>query len=111
MPGFLNTSVVQEPVVSVVVILLGSALGLLVALLALLVGISRCLTRMERHLAASASRDDADSSSAEVAEISAGGAFETFLNEEAARRLLPKNEQFAAYRRWRQENGLNWSNP
>lgn len=96
-----------------VVILLSSALGLLVILLMLLLGISRRLARMERRLAETVSRDEADQSSASAAaaEISAGGAFETFLNEDTARRLLPKNEQFAAYRRWRQENGLNWSNP
>ena len=39
---------------------------------------------------------------------SAGGAFEMFLAEEPARRKLPKREQFADYRKWRQEKGLNW---
>ena len=45
-----------------------------------------------------------------VAETTAGGAFEAFLNEDPSRRELSKNEQFKAYRKWRQENGLNWSN-
>lgn len=44
------------------------------------------------------------------AETSAGGAFEAFLGEDSARRALPKAEQFSAYRKWRQEKGMNWSN-
>ena len=44
------------------------------------------------------------------AETSAGGAFEAFLGEDAARRAMPKAEQFSAYRKWRQEKGMNWSN-
>ena len=43
-------------------------------------------------------------------ETQPGGAFEAFLAEDPERRKLPKGEQFAAYRRWRQEKGLNWSN-
>lgn len=34
--------------------------------------------------------------------------FDRFLAEDPARRALPKKEQFAAYRRWREEKGLNW---
>ena len=34
--------------------------------------------------------------------------FEAYLDEEPARRQLPKKEQFAGYRRWRAERGLNW---
>ena len=44
------------------------------------------------------------------AETSAGGAFEAFLSEDAARRAMTKGEQFSAYRKWRHENGKNWSN-
>lgn len=44
------------------------------------------------------------------AETSPGGAFEAFLAEDPARRELSKGEQFSAYRKWRQENGMNWSN-
>lgn len=34
--------------------------------------------------------------------------FEVFLNEEPKRRELPKKEQFAAFRQWREERGMNW---
>jgi len=37
--------------------------------------------------------------------------FEAFLAEDAARRELPKKEQFAAFRRWRAEKGMNWRMP
>lgn len=37
--------------------------------------------------------------------------FAEFLAEDPARRDLPKKEQFAAFRRWREDKGLNWKNP
>jgi hypothetical protein len=95
---------------STVMILLSSAVGLLVLLLGMIIGISRRLTRMERWLVESENRQGSGEASPSLAETSAGGAFETFLKEEPARRKLPKGEQFAEYRRWRQENGMNWSN-
>ncbi len=91
-------------------ILLSTAIGLLVLLMLICWRISLRLTRIERKLADSAPRPDPDGSMPTAAETSAGGAFETFLSEDPSRRSLPKAEQFAAYRRWRQENGLNWSN-
>lgn len=39
-----------------------------------------------------------------------GTPFEKFLEEDPQRRLLGKKEQFASYRRWRAEKGLNWNN-
>lgn len=39
------------------------------------------------------------------------GAFEAFLEEDPARRELPKKEQFAAFRHWRAAKGLNWRAP
>ena len=39
----------------------------------------------------------------------AGGKhFEQFLAADPRRRELPKKEQFAAFRKWRQEMGLTW---
>ncbi len=35
--------------------------------------------------------------------------FEEFLNEDPSRRELSKGEQFSAFRKWRQERGMNWS--
>ena len=37
--------------------------------------------------------------------------FERWLMDDAARRSMPKKEQFAAYRRWRAEQGLTWNAP
>lgn len=38
-----------------------------------------------------------------------GTPFDEFLKEDPERRSMPKKEQFKAYRKWRAENGLNWS--
>ena len=95
---------------STVVILLSATAGLLVILLMVAFGISRSLIRIERRLAEGTGRQGAPESAPSLAETSAGGAFETFLSEDPARRKLTKGEQFAEYRRWRQENGMNWSN-
>ena len=90
-------------------ILLYVATGLLVLLLVLGWRISRRLARIEQRLDHMANRPDEEISQPSVAETSPGGAFETFISEDPARRLLPKSEQFAAYRKWRQEKGMNWS--
>lgn len=34
--------------------------------------------------------------------------FEKWLDEEPGRRELPKKEQFAGFRKWRAEQGMNW---
>jgi hypothetical protein len=91
---------------STAMILLVSAVGLLVLLLGMVIGISRRLTRVEKFLAYQESAGNPPPPE----ETAAGGAFETFLKEDPARRKLAKSEQFAEYRRWRQENGLNWTN-
>lgn len=41
-------------------------------------------------------------------EVEPGTPFEEFLNEDPSRRSLSKKEQFAAYRDWRSQKGLNW---
>lgn len=90
-------------------ILLSTALGLLVLLSLISWSISRRLAQLERRFAKNSTRSDSDTTPPSSAETSAGGAFETFLAEDPARRAMTKAEQFAAYRKWRQENGLNWS--
>jgi hypothetical protein len=37
--------------------------------------------------------------------------FALFLAEDPSRKELPKKEQFAAFRRWREERGMNWKGP
>lgn len=41
-------------------------------------------------------------------EAEPGTPFDDFLKEHPGRRALSKKEQFNAYRKWRQEKGLNW---
>jgi len=102
-----NSIAVPETESPLLLNLLFTALGLLVLLIFVSWNISRRLARIERRLAPWQASSDPTPPSA--AETSAGGAFEAFLSEDPARRNLPKGEQFAAYRKWRQEKGLNWS--
>ena len=95
---------------STVVILLSSILGSLVLLLGIAHGISRSLLRIEKRLTDPGSRTEPAESPASLAENPHGGAFESFLSEDPERRKLTKAEQFAQYRRWRQEKGMNWTN-
>jgi len=97
-----------EPVAPQMLIPLLSAVALLVLLIAMTFVIYRKLARIERFLNQAVEKDDQRVPSS--AETSPGGAFETFLNEDSARRNMPKAEQFAAYREWRKKNGMNWSN-
>ena len=96
-----------------VLILLWLAVALLVCLLVCLLALGlvtfRRLSRIERRLVENSGRQEAAEAAA-ATEIHAGGAFEAFLTEDPSRRELPKREQFAAYRQWRHERGLNWSN-
>ena len=91
-------------------ILLCTAVGLLVLLMGLAMGIYRRLSRLERRLAGDLSCQESGDAVASAAETTGGGAFEEFLNEDPERRVLSKGEQFAAYRRWRKQHGKNWSN-
>ena len=93
-----------------VVILLSAIVALLALLVAMGFGIFRRLSRMDKRLTEGMSQQVVGEAAPSLAECSAGGAFETFLNEDPERKTLSKSEQFAAYRRWRQENGMNWSN-
>jgi hypothetical protein len=97
--------------ISVAVALLAICVILLVLVLLVLVRILSRIPRTEEGVA----RQDILShefrdSPLSAGESARGGAFETFLEEDPARRYLPKAEQFKNYRIWRQQNGLNWSN-
>ena len=93
-----------------VLILLATCVALLVFALLVLFRISSRVHRIENLLGQPSGRSETTDGSPSVAETSPGGAFEIFLNEDPARRTLTKSEQFAAYRQWRQEKGMNWSN-
>ena len=93
-----------------VLMLLVACVALLVFALLVLFRISARVHRIENLLGQPSGRSEPTDGSPSVAETSPGGAFEVFLNEDPARRKLTKSEQFAAYRQWRQEKGMNWSN-
>lgn len=102
-----------ETDLSTVVILLATCAGLLFLLLLLALRISSRLSRLSRIEGLARQqpiRQEAVETGPTASERSPGGAFETFLNEDPSRRELPKAEQFSAYRLWRQEKGMNWSN-
>jgi hypothetical protein len=95
---------------STLVILLGACVGLLTLVLLVILQISSRLARLEKLGSQADKRPSSSETGPTSAETSAGGAFEIFLSEDPSRRKLPKGEQFSAYRQWRQEKGMNWSN-
>lgn len=103
--GVVETAVMSDPVSPTILILLSSVIALLVLVLGMLFRFSSRLSRIERRLREEGVPVDAPAS----AEVPQGGAFEEFLDEYPEQRAVPKGEQFAAYRRWRREKGLNWS--
>jgi hypothetical protein len=90
-------------------ILLTACVGLSLLGLFVMLWLARRLSRIERLMTSQVTRVEAAESVPSAAETSPGGAFEAFLSEDPERRRLTKGEQFAAYRQWRQEKGLNWS--
>ena len=92
-----------------ITILLGACTGLLFLILLAIYSVSGRLGRVERLLAAKNETKSAHEPENAI-EVAPGGPFEAFLEEDASRRLLTKKEQSAAYRKWRQQNGMNWSN-
>lgn len=89
----------------VTVVALCSIVGLLVLILAALIRIGARLKGIERRLSTQEpSRVEKDSSP----EVSYDGAFGKFLEGRPELLVLKKSEQFAAFRKWRKEQGLNW---
>jgi hypothetical protein len=86
---------------------LWTCLGLLAVVLLLLTRVLSKLGKIESALLSPTRETSADPPTA--SESSSGGAFEAFLAEDSALRDLPKSEQFRAFRKWRQKNGMNWS--
>ena len=94
--------------------LLSICLATLVALifigLAILKRLARIESQQQEHKSAQLVSSSSSSQALPEIETSPGGAFEMFLEEDAARLTMAKSEQFKAYRKWRQEKGMNWSN-
>jgi len=85
----------------------------LLAILVLLVWATRlALARVEARLGRLESRLQSapSQSTASDSDEGSGSAYEQFLAEDPQRLAMPKSEQFAAYRQWRREKGMNWSN-
>lgn len=85
-----------------------AALALVIPILiSLRIALSRLEARLDRMARgggnpASQATNAADSEARE-------SAFEQFLAEDPGRISMPKSEQFAAYRQWRKDKGMNWS--
>lgn len=86
-------------------------LALLLAIFFLVIRINSKLSGIS-HKASYPNRSNSSSAAPEESdhdvEVASGSPFEEFLNEDPTRRTLSKKEQFAAYRNWRSQKGLNW---
>ncbi|WP_411826386.1 hypothetical protein [Luteolibacter sp. AS25] len=95
-----------------IIILSYIATFLLAVILLVLFRISSQLTLLSGSMAKS-SRPTKATEKEELPNISEpepGSPFDEFLTEDPERKNLTKKEQFKAYRKWRSEKGLNWSN-
>lgn len=99
-----------EPQSTVILIAIYFTIFLLVVIILMIARIFGRLKHLEGQFSRGKSNVEVSEPVPSVAETSPGGAFEAFLAEDPGRLQLTKKEQFAAYRKWRQENGLNWSN-
>ncbi len=88
-----------------------TCLALLIAIFFLVLRINSKLSGISNH-SSKPSRPSPSSTASEETEhnveVAPGTPFEEFLNEDPSRRSLSKKEQFAAYRDWRSQKGLNW---
>jgi hypothetical protein len=92
--------------------LLGALVVLQLFVLVMLLRLSGRVSRLFQLIASPvppAARELADRREASAADQKKW--FASFLAEDPARGQLPKKEQFAAFRRWREEKGMNWKNP
>jgi hypothetical protein len=89
-------------------ILLGTLVLLQLLALALLVRISGRVARLSRKPAASVASTGRNLADRKESNADQKKWFAQFLAEDPDRAQLPKKEQFAAFRRWREEKGMNW---
>jgi hypothetical protein len=79
--------------------------------LAMLLRLSGRVSRLSRQVHPSAAPPARDRGGRKEAGADQKQWFAQFLAEDPARKDLPKKEQFAAFRRWREEKGMNWKVP
>lgn len=98
----------MSTVVTLVDWIILAAFGLVIPILvSLRIALSRLEARLDRMARAGGNPASQD---AKLADSKAQeSAFEQFLAEDPGRISMPKSEQFAAYRQWRKDKGMNWS--
>lgn len=85
------------------------SVALLIAIFFLVLRINAKLSGASNNVSKNGRPSSSESEETEYnVEVAPGTPFEEFLNEDPVRRSLSKKEQFAAYRDWRSQNGLNW---
>jgi hypothetical protein len=92
-------------------IALGSLLLMQVILLLALLRLSARVSSLFRLIASPVPPASQELADRKESNGEQGRWFAEFLAEDPSRRDLPKKEQFAAFRRWREEKGLNWKSP
>ncbi len=88
--------------------LIGAVLVFQFILLLLVLGLSGKIKRLSRAVSRPEPQTAPELAEKKEATADQKKWFEVFLDEDPARRELPKKDQFAAFRRWREERGLNW---
>lgn len=85
-------------------------LGLLIFLVLVLgIAIKSSLTRIEHRLTPQPGRRDI-AGSRDTSADDGRSQFKAFLSEDPSRIALSKSEQSAAFREWRRQKGMSWSN-
>lgn len=91
--------------------LLGALVVLQLLVLVVLLRLSGRVTRLSRRTAEPGQPATRELGERKESSADQKKSFALFLAEDPARALLPKKEQFAAFRRWREEKGMNWKSP
>jgi hypothetical protein len=91
--------------------LLGALVVLQLLVLAMLLRLSGRVTRLSRRVAPQVPPAGKELGERMESNADQKKSFAFFLAEDPSRKELPKKEQFAAFRRWRDEKGMNWKSP
>ena len=91
--------------------LLGALIVLQLVVLVVLLRLSGRVTRLSRRTAPQAAVAGKELGERKESTTEQKKSFALFLAEDPARKDLPKKDQFAAFRRWREEKGMNWKSP
>lgn len=92
-------------------VLLGALVVLQLLVIVMLLRLSGRVARLSRRIAAPVPPAVKDLGERKESNAEQKKSFALFLAEDPARAQLPKKDQFAAFRRWREEKGMNWKSP